>query len=95
MSKRNFAQSFISEPAKKVEHSPAVAQKTTKTKEKNDIATPLPEVKSTFHADAAETKSRRVQLLLKPSDYEKLAAAAKESGVSVNRVIEELIAKAL
>lgn len=48
-----------------------------------------------FRADAAETKSRRVQLLLKPSDYDKLAQAAKSSGVSVNRVIEEMIAKLL
>ena len=42
----------------------------------------------------AETKTRRVQLLLKPSDYEKLRRIADKQQSSVNRVIEALIAAA-
>jgi hypothetical protein len=42
----------------------------------------------------AETKTRRVQLLLKPSDYEKLRRIADKQQSSVNRVIEALIADA-
>ena len=40
---------------------------------------------------AAETRSRRLQLLLKPSDYEKLRRMADEQQCSVNHMIEILI----
>lgn len=39
-----------------------------------------------------ETKTRRLQLLLKPSDYEKLRRMADQQQCSVNRMIELLIA---
>lgn len=92
MSKQNFAKSFISEPNKTVEHSPA---QTKQNPRKSAESTPLPTVKPTLDFKKEETKTRRVQLLLKPSVYEKLAAAASNANVSVNRVIEELIEKAL
>ena len=43
---------------------------------------------------AAETRSRRLQLLLKPSDYEKLRRMADEQQCSVNHMIEILIENA-
>ena len=45
-------------------------------------------------APAAEIKSRRVQLLLKPSDYEKLRRIADRRQCSVNSVIESMITDA-
>lgn len=39
----------------------------------------------------AEMKSRRVQLLLKPSSYEKAKAAAAKYGISVNEYISQII----
>lgn len=38
-----------------------------------------------------ETKSRRVQLLLYPSTYEKLKKAADAAGASVNAYLEQMI----
>lgn len=43
---------------------------------------------------ALETKTRRVQLLLKPSAYEKVRRMAEKQQCSVNHVIETLIASA-
>lgn len=43
---------------------------------------------------SAETRSRRLQLLLKPSDYEKLRRMADEQQCSVNHMIEILIENA-
>ena len=43
---------------------------------------------------AAETRSRRLQLLLKPSDYEKLRRLADAHQCSVNHMIEILIENA-
>lgn len=45
-------------------------------------------------APAAENKTRRLQLLLKPSDYEKLRRMAEQQQCSVNHVIELLIENA-
>jgi hypothetical protein len=45
-------------------------------------------------APNAETKTRRVQLLMKPSSYEKLKRMANRQQCSVNSVIEALIAAA-
>ena len=41
---------------------------------------------------AIETKTRRVQLLLKPSQYQKLRRIADKQHISVNQVVENLIA---
>ncbi len=90
-SKENMAMRFITPESKDV-HSPA--PKSSKAS-KNSDSTPLPETKPALQITSAETKTRRVQLLLKPSDYDKLQRTAIESGVSVNRVIEEMIAKLL
>ena len=38
-----------------------------------------------------ETKSRRLQLLLQPSLYEKMRAQAKADGVSVNELVHSLL----
>ena len=43
---------------------------------------------------AAETRSRRLQLLLKPSDYETLCRLADAHQCSVNHMIEILIENA-
>ena len=45
-------------------------------------------------APALETKTRRVQLLLKPSEYEKVRRMAEKQRCSVNHVIETLITSA-
>lgn len=42
-----------------------------------------------------ETKSRRVQLLFKPSVHEKAKAKAKLAGISVNQYICDLVEKAV
>lgn len=41
-----------------------------------------------------ETKSRRLQLVLQPSLYEKVKATAKSKGVSVNEYIHKLLEEA-
>ena len=41
---------------------------------------------------AIETKTRRVQLLLKPTQYQKLRRIADKQHISVNQVVENLIA---
>lgn len=91
-STENVAMKFIRTSGPKDDHSPA--PKASKAG-KNSESTPLPEAKPALQITSAETKTRRVQLLLKPSDYDKLQRTAIESGVSVNRVIEEMIAKLL
>ena len=90
-STENVAMKFIRTSGPKDDHSPA--PKASKAG-KNSESSPLPEAKPTLQITSAETKTRRV-LLLKPSDYDKLQRTAIESGVSVNRVIEEMIAKLL
>jgi len=42
-----------------------------------------------------ETKSRRLQLLLQPSLYEKIKAKADEESVSVNALVHSLLKEAL
>ncbi len=98
MSKKNFAMSYMSTPENTAANSPAVSEKPKLEKSVKSVREKTesrPDVHSAFRVDAAETKSRRVQLLLKPSDYNKLLKAAKSYGVSVNHVIEEMIAKLL
>ena len=68
----------------------AAAFLSTAEKPAKQEATP----KSTAQKQTTETKSRRLQLLLKPSDYEKLRRMADRQQCSVNRAIELLIADA-
>lgn len=42
-----------------------------------------------------ETKSRRLQLLLQPSLYEKIKNKSKEKNVSVNALVHALLEKAV
>jgi hypothetical protein len=42
-----------------------------------------------------ETKSRRLQLLMQPSLYEKIKARSAEQGVSVNELVHSLLEEAV
>ena len=54
----------------------------------------IEEPPKTMALPALETKTRRVQLLLKPSEYEKVRRMAEKQRCSVNHVIETLIVSA-
>ena len=87
MAKKNFnlenpAMQFISTPAEEV-----------KTGKAEAIA-PAPEGFK-INPLYLEKKSRRLQLLMKPSIYEKLKARADREGNSVNDVVNNLIEEAL
>ena len=87
MAKKNFnlenpAMQFISTPAEEV-----------KTEEAEAIA-PAPEGFK-INPLYLEKKSRRLQLLMKPSIYDKLKARADREGNSVNDVVNNLIEEAL
>lgn len=74
-------------PAKEADQEPkqpkARPMKQAKPKKKNDARkTPAPADK--FVVPKRELYSRRVDLLLKPSTYDKLKALADENGVKVN-----------
>lgn len=58
------------------------------------ITKPAPDGKQTrfvFNTPERETKSRRLQLLLKPSVYEGIQAKATAAGTSVNNYINALL----
>lgn len=44
-----------------------------------------------FHTPERETKSRRVQMLIKPSTYDKLKKQAEAAGASVNAYINAIL----
>lgn len=62
--------------------SPDVPGKTSSRSEK------LAELK-----EGAESRSKRVQILIAPSVYEKLKRISKETGASVNEIINKSIGK--
>ena len=87
MAKKNFnlenpAMQFISTPAETVK------------KEEAETIAPAPEGFK-INPLYLEKKSRRLQLLMKPSIYEKLKARADGEGNSVNDVVNNLIEEAL
>lgn len=87
MAKKNFnlenpAMQFISTPAEAV------------VKEEAETIAPAPEGFK-INPLYLEKKSRRLQLLMKPSIYEKLKARADREGNSVNDVVNNLIEEAL
>lgn len=57
-------------------------QKKPKTKKKPSFV---------YDKEKMETKSRRVQILLKPSTYEKARMAAEEAGISLNEYLNWLL----
>lgn len=87
MAKKNFnlenpAMQFISTGAEAVK------------KEEAETIAPAPEGFK-INPLYLEKKSRRLQLLMKPSIYEKLKARADREGNSVNDVVNNLIEEAL
>lgn len=84
MAKKSFsentpAEMFITQP--------------TATRHKSGTVTPPPGFRVDY--GIIETKSRRVQLLMQPSLYEKLKALAENQGMSVNNFIHQLLESAI
>lgn len=50
-----------------------------------------PKAKTERRTIKRETKSKRVNLLVRPSDYENLVTMAEQEGVSVNELINRLL----
>lgn len=82
--KKNFASSFMSTNPKESSDKETVVNEEVSDTEKKK-----------FTVQPNETKTRRVQLLLKPSDYDKLKEVAERNNCSVNRVIENLVSSYL
>ena len=55
------------------------------------FAPTLAELSPRLLADTSETKSRRVQLLLKPSLFNRLKARADSEHISVNELVHRLL----
>ena len=88
--KKNFAASFMTPMQDKpTPLSPAPTKAQKPKKEASEVQT---EQAFELNIQPRETKSRRVQILLKPTDYEKLKATAEKGNCSINAVIESLIA---
>lgn len=79
----NTAELFISKPAEK----PAEAEQEA----------PKGKAPEGYHLNPlyVENKSRRLQLLVKPSTVEKLKARAKQDGTSVNDIVNTILEDAL
>ncbi len=69
--------------------------KETKTKDKKDINKELSEEEkeriAMEYLKNRETKSKRVNILVKPSTYDNLQEYAKENGTSMNDIINQAI----
>lgn len=48
-------------------------------------------VQQALHGERAEAKSRRVQMLIKPSTYERVKGQAQQLGVSVNAYMNAIL----
>lgn len=83
----NPALAFISRVESKTEHKTLPNEEATEQKNNNYKKNPI----------YVETKSKRVQLLIKPSVYNKLKTFAMEQDISVNeiinRVLEDFVSK--
>ena len=84
--KNNPALQFISSP----EEEPAEEVTTTKDTSKKKKAPEGYKVNPEF----IEVKSRRVQLVLQPSLYDRVKAKAKANGVSVNEYVHNILDEA-
>ena len=89
MTKKNFlgalespAASFITTPARRrlPQEDPAVPAE--------------PQSEASRYVERRELKTRRVQLLLQPSVYNRLKAIARQRGVSVNELCNEFLSQA-
>lgn len=88
-SANNPAMMFISQPQAE---EPQRNRVTLKAQPK---ASPLQAAQPKRAPQGAETKSRRLQLLLTPSLYEAVKERAEAEGLSVNETISELLQTAL
>lgn len=91
MSKKTFKSNLekIENPALQF-ISNATSKKRTEKKEQ-DIHTPAPE----GYKLVPEVKSKRLQLLIQPSLYNRIKEKAKETGASVNDTIHNILSKAM
>lgn len=76
----------VQKPARKKTESVSQEKKTS-SQPKKQAATPVvPKIDDLLNG-AEETRTRRVQLVVKPSDYEKWRALAKSHNISLNELI--------
>ena len=89
------AVNFITSAKKPQETAPQNQQKQSKAPEpKKDADAPVEKERLPFdfpEVEKPETKSRRIQLLLKPSAYDALKKKATKRGESVNSLINRLV----
>lgn len=86
--KDNPALQFITTPEEEPAEEVVATKKSTTSKKKE-----APEGYK-VNPEFIEVKSRRVQLVLQPSLYDKVKARAKASGVSVNEYVHSILEEA-
>jgi len=87
MSKKNFSnaiEGFISKP-EEIEQTTLLEKEEIKHIEKKEIKA------KKYSVEKPETKSRRVQWLIKPSTHKALEKTAKENKISVNELINIIL----
>ncbi|MCG5030992.1 hypothetical protein MAF45_05965 [Mesosutterella sp. OilRF-GAM-744-9] len=94
MTKKNFLGALES-PAASFITTPAGGAPARRRLPQEDPAVPAePQSEASRYVERRELKTRRVQLLLQPSVYNRLKAIARQRGVSVNELCNEFLSQA-
>ncbi|MDL2059721.1 hypothetical protein MUN46_007250 [Mesosutterella sp. AGMB02718] len=93
MAKKNFLNALES-PAASFISAPAGGALPRRALPQEDSAAPEPQGEASRYVERRELKTRRVQLLLQPSVYNRLKALALQRGVSVNELCNEFLSQA-
>lgn len=89
MTKKNFKDSIAANFMTKSEE---VGQSTTMEQETSLQTDTIPKIKK-YAVNKPETKSRRIQSLVKPSTYKALEKTAKTNKISINELINIILEK--
>lgn len=91
---REPATMFISKPAEEEREPAAEAPAPRSTPQPGGEAASIMEYVAK-HTEKREVRSRRLQILLKPSLYERLKASADRAEISVNELVNAMVERAL
>lgn len=94
--KNTTKKSFLQSPAVQFITVPELEEPTEQEQESVDVSVPTkipntPPAGYKMNPMYVETKSRRLQLVLQPSLYERVKKAAKDAGLSVNEYVHQIL----
>ena len=87
---KGLTDNFTKEPEQIISEEPEVTEAPIQTTEAKPEP-PKAEVEMSFSCDRREVKSKRVNLILQPSLYEKAQKVAKKHGISFNEMVTQML----